>query len=456
MKTIGRSKRPAVSSTAIAVIIVVVALVAGAGGYLIHSSSKVSAPKQKVTITYFDDLAPSEATFMTKTVIPMFEKEYPNITVTYVNEGASSIVNSVKVLEQGGNVGPVIIGEDNMVIGELLYSGYLMNLTGSVANSIMPKSLIPSMTGIVNYEKTQFKGIYFIPLRANVPLVFYRKQALAAAGYTSPPQNLSGLMQAAKTIYSDTGVKPLMFQGHGGASTPTELFQWMVQFGGNPMLINDSGDVQTFQYLWNASQYFSPDYTTGYWGSYKGLASGKYDILDYQWPYVYNELTGPLAMNSTTLGVYAGPAGPKIQAHIIGGDVLAIPKGATDVPALVDFARFLLSTTVQRDFIVDLSWPAVNQAAYTNLPSNISVVYSAIEQALEHPVFRPPVPWITEWNAVVDKAWTQIIVDHASYSQIPGILSSANQEMYNYLSTTYNTTVANAYESGAYGPLVPS
>lgn len=445
-----KSKK-AISSSILITIIVIAIIAIAIGVYFYYHS--VSTTSKVVTITYFDDLAPAEAKVMESVVIPMFEKMYPNIKINYVDESASQIVQSVEALEQAGKVGPVIIGEDNMIIGELIYGGYLMNLT-PIASQIMPSSLIPSMAKLTNYELKVWHAIYFIPLRANVPLVFYNKKVLAEIGFTQPPQNLTALLEAAKLIYQKTGIKPIMFQGHGGASTATELFQWAVQFGGNPIVFNDTGDVEMFEYLYNLSQYFSPAYIHGYWGSYKGLASGEYFILDYQWPYVYPLLQG-LGMNSTTLGVYPGPAGPVNSDHLVGGDVLAIPKGvpASDLPYLIEFAKFLLSPQVQKIFIVDLGWPAVNAQAYQNLPSNISYLYQQEELALENSFFRPPVPWITEWNSIMDQVFDQIIVNHAPYNEIPQILSKANAEMYQYLLKYYGPQIAQEYEEGVFGPL---
>ncbi|BCU67718.1 hypothetical protein HS7_11550 [Sulfolobales archaeon HS-7] len=457
MKSRRESLNKAISRTIVAIIaIIIVAVAAIAIVGFVEPGIFISHKPSVITINYYDDLAPSEAKVFESVVIPMFEKENPNIKINYVDESASDIVSSVESLEEGHDVGPTIIAEDNMVIGELLYGGYLMNIT-NVSSSIMPSQMIPSMTNLVNYEVKAFHGVFFIPLRANIPLVFYNKTALESAGITQPPSTLQQLLQDAQTLYQKTGIKPVMFQGHGGASTPTELFQWMVQFGGNPMVLNDSGDIQTFQYIYNLSAYFNPDYIHGYWGSYKGLADGSYYILDYQWPYVYPILTGSppsgLGVPTSSLGVYPGPSGPVNNDHVVGGDVLAIPKGATDLSALVTFAKFLLSEQVQRIFIVDLSWPAVNEQAYANLPSNISTIYQAEEEAISAPVFRPPVPWIDEWNSIVDQVWTQIIVDHAPYSQIPSILSKANAELYNYLKTNYNQTVAQEYEEGYFAPL---
>ena len=145
--------------------------------------------------------------------------------------------------------------------------------------------------------------------------------------------------------------------------------------------------------------------------------------------------------------------GPANGDHLVGGDVLAIPRGATDVPALIEFAQFLLSAQVQRQFITLLSWPAVNQEAYSNLPSNISPLYHVEEEAMSTAFFREPVPWITVWGQIADQLFDNIIVNHAPYSQIPQMLSNANQEMYNYLLKNYNSTVAQEYEQGQFGPL---
>ncbi|MEM4075432.1 ABC transporter substrate-binding protein [Metallosphaera cuprina] len=416
------------------------------------NTTTVTPPVTKnVTITYFDDLSPSEASVMQDLIIPQFEKMYPNIHVNYVDEGASDIVKSVEELELSGNVGSVIIGEDNLVIGELLSGNYLMNLTPYASQILQNVSLIPSMKSLVNYEQSVYHGEFFIPLRGNIPLVWYNETLFHELNLT-PPQNWSQLIQVAQVIKDKTGVNPIMFQGHGGASTYTELYQWMVQAGGNPFLFNDSGDVLAFQYLYNLSSYFTPGYVHGYWGSYKGLLSGEYYMIDYQWPYIYSTMAGE-GVNMSHIGFYPGPVGPVNGDHLVGGDVLAIPKGATDVPALIDFARFLLSPQVQREFIIYISWPAVNQEAYNNLPSNISSLYRAEEEAMSNVFFREPVPWITVWGQIADKVFDTIIVDHAPYSEIPSILSQANQEMYSYLVQNYNSTVAQQYEQGVFGPL---
>ena len=446
----------AASRSVLAVGVVIVIIIAAIAGYFVLTNLGHASTTSRVNIKFYESLAPSEAAYFQGTIIPQFESQYPNVNVTLVNlPSASQVATDVEALEKGNDVGASLVGIDNLVVGELIYGNYLMNLT-PIISTMEPSGLIQSAVNMINYENQVYKAVYFIPFRSNIPLVFYSKTAFQNAGITSPPATYTELLQDAQKLKAAGYSGPVMFQGHGGASTPTELYQWMVQFGGNPFLFNDSGDVEAFQFLWNLSSYFSPEYIHGYWGSYVGLAQGTYQILDYQWPYVYNLLTtnASLGMTNQTLGVYPGPAGPVNDNHLLGGDVLVIPKGVSDLTQIEEFANFLLGAQAQRETLINLSWVAVNSAAYQNLPANFSAVGTALEQAVNTGVFlRNPTPWITQWNSLADDAWTKIIVDHASYSQIQSILNAENQQLYEYLASNYNSTVAQQYEQNAYKPI---
>jgi trehalose transport system substrate-binding protein len=459
----------AVTRTTSAVIVIVVVLIAAGAVYYYSStpsmpgssanteasmtaSSSVLGP---VTIQFYEALAPSEAAYFNNIIIPQFEAANPNISVNLDNlPSASDVASAVEALVKGGNTGTTLVGIDNLVVGELIYANTLMDLS-PLLSSIEPAGFITSAQKAVAYEQSVYNAIYFIPFRSNIPLTFYSKVAFAKAGITSPPATTDQLVAAAQALEAAGYNGPVMFQGNGrDASAPTELYQWIVQFGGNPFLLNDTGSLQTFQYLWGLSQHFNPDYVNGYWGSYVGLSSGKYQILDYQWPYVYNLLTNTTLGMGSNLGVYPGPAGPVNSNHVLGGDVLVIPTGATNIDAIAKFANFLLGAQAQTETLVNLSWVAVNSAAYTNLPANYSAVGTALQQAISEGVFlRNPAPWITQWNNIAYDAFTKIIINHAPYSQIQSILNSENQQMYQYLLTNFGAQIANQYEQNVFKPI---
>ena len=351
-----------------------------------------------VTVTMYDDLgASSSATYIMKSVlIPEFESIYPNIKINWVQLRPDQITTDVEALVQSGTVGATVIAQDNLAIGELFYPGYLDNITN--ASLLLPSDLISSMAGLVSYEKQTYHGVYFLPYRANLALVWYNPAALAKVGFTTPPQNWTQLLALGKALTS-AGLGGISMQGHGGASTSTEMFQWMVQAGGNPLVLNDSGDVAAYYYMYNLSKYFSPAYTHDYWASYKGLNNNEYNYFDYQWP-------GSL---------------PNYESIATSGTVVYNTSNAT-----------YTNTTATKNSIL----AAFNQGAF----------------------FRPPVAWITEWDALADDAFTKIVTENCVSStctagSIQTILNSENLAMYNYLVSNYNTTYANQYESGYFTPL---
>jgi len=439
----------------ILIIIIVVGAVAGASTYYLYNSVNRSN-----TIFFYEALAPNEADFVQHQLIPEFESNNPGTTVIFVNlSGPSDVANVVEALVKGNNVGSSIVGIDNLVVGEVIYANAVSDLT-SMLSAIEPSSLIPSAQKMIAYEQQVYNGAtYFIPFHSNIPLVFYQKAALAAAGISNPPSNTTELLNDAKTLQTFcNNCGPIMVQGGGSDSTATELYQWMVQFGGNPFLLNDTGDVKTFQYMLQLAPYFNPGYTQGYWGTYTGLAQapyGQYQILDYQWPYVYNLLTNATNhMTDTNLGVYTGPSGPANSNHLLGGDVLVIPKGATNLPAIEAFTKFLLSSQVQTEMLQKLSWVAINSDAYTNLPQNFTAIGNALLSSIQQGIFlRNPAPWITQWNGYADDAWTKIIVNNAQPSQVQGILNSENQQLYQFLVNQYGASTAQQYEQNVFKPI---
>ncbi|MCL4312472.1 MAG: hypothetical protein M1462_08650 [Candidatus Thermoplasmatota archaeon] len=349
-----------------------------------------------ITITYYTSISPSDYTF-TKSMVNAFNSKFTNIHVKPINELATSIINGVETDVQSGHVGPIVMSIDNLDIGVLAYgshhgSSYLANLNYNNAlnaTSVMPAHVIPSIANLTNYTSTVFNHrIPFITQIINTPLVWVDQTALKAAGISHEPQNYTALLSDAKILFNKYHQGMINFQGHGGASTATELYQMFVQFGGNPVTFNSTSDVSAMYYVYNLSKYFSPEYKTSYWASYKGLAANKYTMMDYQWP------------------------------------------GS-----------------------VDLKTVGMNT---TQISGNSSVLNVSIKALSEGVFIRDPVVWIAEWQIIMDHVWTNLIVDGHSqnYTTIAHALNSANSQMYDYLLSNQNITVAQNYENGMYKPII--
>ena len=341
----------------------------------IYSSSNATAD-----VTYYTSMSTADESYVTN-VVNNFMHKYPNIVVTVSFITAPSMVEEVSSLVTGGSHANVVMTVDNLDVGVLFYDGYLASV--NPAKITAGEGVISSISSLNNYEVHEFNGVYFLTQLVNIPLVWVDYTALQGAGISKVPTTYTQLYNDAKILYQKYGVGEINMQGHGGASTPTELYQWMVQFGGNPMVFNSTGDIHAMQYMYNLSQYFSPDYKTSYWATYTGLASNSYSMMYYQWPG---------SVNLTKLGMKS--------------------YNSTDTVANESLA------------------------------------------AIQGGVFlRSPVSWIGQWQTYMDKAWTQIVVDHASYSQISSILAAQNTAMYQFLQTNYNQQVANEYENGTFAPI---
>ncbi len=338
-----------------------------------------------VSITYFTSISPSDYT-TTEALIANFEKTYKNIKITPTAETATDIVDNVEADIESHTTTPIVVSIDNLDVGILAYGHYLLNMTDY--NNLMPTDVISSVTTLTQTELSTFGYIPFITQIINTPLVWIDMTALNSIGIKQEPQNYTALYNDAKALDKKYGRGMVNFQGHGGASTPTELYQVLVQFGGNPVVFNDTHDIQAMYYIYNLSKYFSPEYKTSYWVTYKGLAANKYSIMDYQWP------------------------------------------GSVDLKTV----GMNTSTITGNNSVLNVSIQAINEGVF----------------------IRDPVSWISQWQIFMDDAWTTLITSgHAeNYTTIAHVLSTENSDMYSYLISNINYTVAHDYEIGIYKPIL--
>lgn len=111
-----------------------------------------------------------------------------------------------------------------------------------------------------------------------------------------------------------------------------------------------------------------------------------------------NVSTAVAFSSSPTIGVYAGPAGLNNTEHLIGGDVFAIPKGATNLNAIDTVITFFLSTQAQEE-LYKLGWPPIDTEAYAAHPVNTTL-----------PAYNGPAVTVTMYDDLgVSASATQIM-----------------------------------------------
>ncbi len=343
-----------------------------------------------VTIDYFTSISPSDYTAFTKTAISNFEKAYPNIKINPSNTVATSIVSHVKADVAAKTTTPIVMTIDNLDIGELAYGGasyggYLNNINGTIS-TITPSNTISSIVNLTHYESKIFSGnVPFITQIINTPLVWLNYNALKNAGITSLPKTYHQMLADAKILDKKYGVGMINIQGHGGASTATELYQMLTQFNGNPVLLNNTGDIQGMYCLYNLSKYFSPEYKTSYWATYKGLASNKYSVMDYQWPG---------SVNLTALGMKYNSSGNNSITNISiqalkGGVFIRDPVSwISEWQTLMDSAyeTIIVSGHAQNYTTIHTTLNAVNSEMYGYLVKNYN---TTVANNFEAGMYKP-------------------------------------------------------------------
>ncbi|MDD5496485.1 MAG: extracellular solute-binding protein, partial [Candidatus Omnitrophica bacterium] len=124
----------------------------------------------------------------------------------------------------------------------------------------------------------------------------------------------------------------------------------------------------------------------------------------------------PLGVNITMtdydkkeIKTYHGWRGPKREAHVIGGDVLGIPKGSPNKRLALEFIFFMESFDIQNILVSKLGWPSIRRDAYAKVNPWQMAYFDAIKKALENGVYRPNVMWWGEFEKFLNEAVARVL-----------------------------------------------
>ncbi len=250
------------------------------------------AAATRVTVTfwhaYAENPAAPEMQQLTKSVIPRFERLNPGIKVQQVPFSYGNLQQKLTTSAAGGTL-PDLIRSDLAWVPQYAKLGVFAPL-----NKVMPdfkrfaNAMFPG-TLATNFYKGNYYGL---PLDTNTRVLMYNRQALTAAGISSPPQTFAELRAAAPKLKAK-GVYLFADGGTGGWN----MLPWIWSGGGsltNPSytkatgFLNSARTVAAVQLLVDLyKQGAIPSLITGdqgATGTENGLAEGKYaTILDGPW-----------------------------------------------------------------------------------------------------------------------------------------------------------------------------
>jgi trehalose transport system substrate-binding protein len=111
----------------------------------------------------------------------------------------------------------------------------------------------------------------------------------------------------------------------------------------------------------------------------------------------------------TDFDIYHGVKGPVREAHVVGGEVLAIVKDTPRREAAWRFIKFLESRAAQEVLAAENGWPNVRGDALGQVPEERLDEFEAINEALEYGILRPNIPYMEDLLGIMIEAYDRIV-----------------------------------------------
>jgi ABC-type glycerol-3-phosphate transport system substrate-binding protein len=142
-----------------------------------------------------------------QTILPDFQKEYPDIEIEWVNYPPAEVANQMTLAIQGGSGGPDLAVTENASLGRLVDLGGLMDVTDLV-QPYLDELNEPALSVATKEGK-----IYAVPWDIGPVMTFYRRDIFKAAGLSDQPEDVSEMvstwdkyLQTCQTIKETTGL----------------------------------------------------------------------------------------------------------------------------------------------------------------------------------------------------------------------------------------------------------
>jgi trehalose transport system substrate-binding protein len=384
-------------------VLAIIGVACGGGGGTTKATTAPSGALSGTKITMSATLASSESAVV-KEVLNNFQ-EQTGVTVNLVSVTAQDLPQKLKVEVSSGHHTIQMFAVDNLALATLVDQGLVEDLSDVQIPDGVTEALIPD-----KFDGKQ----YFLPYRPNVRVTYVNKDRFAAANLTPPTTTDEYKTVAEKLKAANNGVGAVTLSLADQPDTGplgVTVSEWVVSYGGNPLLLNDAGSIQAFTFLqglWKEGVFAKESKLAKYDTEVDDL-KGETSWLATNWPVTSSELSTAGLLSK--FDVYAGWKGPARGAHVVGGEVLGIPKGVSgkQKDAAIALAQYLASKDAQTILVAKNSWPSVRSDALTAVPADQKATFDAITAALADGWYRPNVVYWSDVEAAMDDAVTRIL-----------------------------------------------
>ena len=382
-----------------AVLLAATALVVSACGAPETAGDGGDGPLAGTSITFNVSLAEEEQAGMQDVVAAFTEETGAEVKLSSVT--SEEMPQKLQTEVDSGNNTIHLISMDNNNLPALVDPGLVQEVGDIEVPGEVNPALIPA-----DFDGTT----YFLPFRPNVRVAYINSERFQEAGLDAPPANIEEYRAMAETFAED-GQPRVTVSLAEGSSAPVVISEWMLSFGGDPLVMNDQGSIDAMTYLqelWNDGL-IAEESLQGEFDTEVDYLRGETAWYAQNWPFTSSIFAeeGVLEAFQIDHG-WAGPAG---EFHVIGGDVLGIPTGVEGEQrdAAAQLAEFLMGLEAQTTLAETNAWPSIRDDAVENVPAELEPTFTAVQEALANGWYRPSVSYWTDAQDAMNEVVRRIL-----------------------------------------------
>ncbi|MGA1797001.1 MAG: ABC transporter substrate-binding protein [bacterium] len=360
-----------------------------------------TSPHKALTVTM--SLAEEEWKVLRQEIFPRFEKAHGLRIQSYQIE-SGQLSTKLEALINAGKSEIDVFAQDNMTLAALVTRGLVRDLSAHARE--IDRRVLQNLVDACTFNDR----LLFMPFRPNVQIVYYNTEAFDRHGL-SPPKTWEELQDVARIFKEKEGMGRVLIKAYGGNPTATQVYEFVLQAGGNPYAFDDEGCITAFEFLQGLSPYLSPESGRAKWDTVNDILAKQEAYCAANWPFGVLILVREYGLDF--IATYSGWAGPAGERHVIGGDVFGIPINAAHPKEALDFILFMQSKPVQEILVSRLGWPSIRDDAYAEVEPWQRPHFASVQAALERGVFRENVTWWPAYKKYAALAFKEIVMEGA-------------------------------------------
>jgi trehalose transport system substrate-binding protein len=340
------------------------------------------------------------------------------LDLRYIDQ--DSLIRYMEQEDAAGTMSWDLLSVDNDTLGVLIQKGLVQKIPDYEPDEMLQRDILfvslqkklrdALQEGLPNaLQKDLPVGgqDHFVPFRPNVQLVYYNENMLKEVGYTQLPTTWDAdtLKQLAHQLASKPALRRMAIQAHPGKAAAVTVFELITSMGGGkpleerkPLTLkeDDAGAQQAFKLLWDLAPYLERESTNIQFNTANDMLINNEVALVSNWTYGIKVVRE----NARKTHIRVSPSWLKGGTRVLGGDVLAIPRGALHPELASKLIKLLIAKQTQRALAETLYWAPVRDDVYAELSAQQGTkaqYFQAIREALETAVMRPITP---SWGLV--------------------------------------------------------